>query len=293
MEHLLFLDTLVFEHHTPCEPIHITFVIHNTSLLEIESRDSSMPEDTFAEIRSYIAGEFSRMKDDVSDIYDKMNALKDATTADRIQLIAQFNQEYQAFNNRLNNFAAVMQQLVSDAEHTGSAHAAELKQIFTEVDNKLLRCKLDLKDVDHTPDIEVLKQRVTALEAKHSHGVPREDFDSLKKSVAVLSKNESATRSKVQKLSLKIGFVIAVLMYLVDKFVVPIIRSGIVSSFSKPASVYETVVVDTVVESVNATRSKLPVVENRHAATATAPVDATTSAVVRHSTVPAVQSPNP
>ena len=211
-------------------------------------------DDTFAEIRSYMVGEFSRMKDDVSDLYEKINALKDATTSERIQLIAQFNQEYQAFNNRLNNFSTVLQQLVSDAEHSDSSHTSELKQILTEVDNKLLRCKLDIRDIDHGPELESVRQRLTSLESKiqqiqttsQGDGVTKEDFVALKRIVSTLSKNEAATKSKVQKLAWRLGLVIAALLYVLNKFGVPIIKSGLSSAFAakQPETVVDTVIVD-------------------------------------------------
>jgi hypothetical protein len=213
-------------------------------------------DDRFAEIRAYMVGEFSRMKDDVSDLYEKLNSLKDATTAERIQLIAQFTQEYRAFNDRLNNFSTVMQQLVSDAEHSDSSHASELRQILTEVDNKLLRCKLDIRDIDHSPDIESLKQRVALLENRiqqipqlpqmqgNDSGVSKSDFEALKKTVSSVAKKESATTSKLQKMGWRLSLVIGALLYILDKFGTPIIKAGLSNAFASKAT--PTVVVDTV-----------------------------------------------
>lgn len=181
---------------------------------------------SIADIRAYVTSELSRLKDDVSDLYDKINALKDASAADRMQVISQLNREFQNFNNRLNDFTVVIQKVIGDSEYADAKFAGELKNILLEVDNRMLRCKQDGHGAVTTSDLTALEQRIETLATS---------FEKLEKSVTALTKASNATKTKVQGLAWKLGLLVAGLLWLADKFGADLLKNGFASLITQPA----------------------------------------------------------
>lgn len=172
---------------------------------------------SIADIRAYVTSELSRLKDDVSDLYDKITALKDASAADRMQVIAQLNREFQNFNNRLNDFTVIIQKVIGDSEYADAKFAGDLKNILLEVDNRMLRCRQDGHGAVTTSDMAALEQRMDVLAAS---------IKRLETSITSLTKANTATKTKVQGLTWKLGLIIAGLVWLADKFGPDLLKSG-------------------------------------------------------------------
>lgn len=210
---------------------------HDESNVRNRSLISQLALSEVSDIRTYVTVELSRMKDDISDIYDKLNAVKDASAADRLAMLSQLNAEFAKFNNRLNDFAVVIQQIMGESEHHGSVHAADLKALLSEVDNRMLRCKLEYREFDHSSEIAVLTSKFTDLE---------KSVTDLKSKLAMLQKKENSTSDKLKSLALKTSLIMAVLLYLGKEFVLPLIKTGVEDTLKSKQEQLKTVIHDTV-----------------------------------------------
>jgi hypothetical protein len=97
-----------------------------------------------ADLRTSLTSELSRIKDDIGDLHDKINAVKDNASTEKVALITQLNQEFGAINRRMNDFAMALQQLMGNAEHNEQNLGLRLQQMSVELDRKLANIKLGI-----------------------------------------------------------------------------------------------------------------------------------------------------
>lgn len=185
-----------------------------------ESSSNQLTMMSIADIRAYVTAELNRLKDDVSELYDRLNAFKEAAAADKLQVITQMSHEFQAFNNRLNDFNVAIQRVIGDIEHADSTFTDELRRTLLEVDNRVLRCRAELHNVDISGDLQAFETRLDSVD---------KSITEIKKAVKALGDSDKMIKSKIQKLGFRIGLVIAALLWLADKFGPDIIKSGVTS----------------------------------------------------------------
>jgi archaellum component FlaC len=90
-----------------------------------------------AELRTSVSSELTRIKDDIGELHEKINSVKDGVATDKVALITQLNQEFTALNRRLSDFSLAVQTLMSDAEHSGEMLKTKLEQLTTDFEHKL------------------------------------------------------------------------------------------------------------------------------------------------------------
>lgn len=208
---------------------------------KMEDTNTKLTAMSIADIRAYVSSELARIKDDISDLYEKFNQIKDASATDKLLILKQLNQEIQGFNNRLNDFSVVLQKVLGDVEHSDSKLAGEVKNLLLEVDNRMLRCRTDMHNLSGDSDeVRDLGTRMDAVETT---------LGKVNKSIGALEKSDKQMNSKIQKLVFRLGAVVAVLLWLADKFGPGIIKDGLSSFTKKPEQTQPTtgtVVHDTV-----------------------------------------------
>lgn len=162
-----------------------------------------------SDMRAYVSGELARIKDDIADLFEKLNAMKDASAEERLQLMAQLNKEFQTVTNRLNDFSMAVQNLMSASERSDDKLENALAKLRLEIDNKFMHCRIDLSHGVSVAEFEQTKTQLKILETQ---------LTTMQVQLSALSKSEKATNSKVKNLTYKLGLVGAGLLWLADKF---------------------------------------------------------------------------
>lgn len=116
-----------------------------------------------ADLRTSVATELSRIKEDIGELHEKINAVKDGISTDKIALITQLNQEFTALNRRMSDFSLALQGIMSDASHSGELLTTKLSSITNDFEHKLEAFRNDISRVFPESRLIELDHAVTDL----------------------------------------------------------------------------------------------------------------------------------
>lgn len=126
------------------------------------------------DIRALFLSEIARFKTDVSDLYDKINALRESAQTDKLAMVTNLNAEFNKIQQRFADLNLCIQQIMSDASHGGDLITQRISTIQSDLESKIAGIKSSL-DTEYerkarvetiSIDLEELAQEVKTLKDK-------------------------------------------------------------------------------------------------------------------------------
>jgi hypothetical protein len=162
------------------------------------------PAESSAEMvdRAFLISELQRLKDDVSELFNRMATLKDSMTTDKLALLAQLNTEFTQINAKFSEVMLKLSAVLGQHDAASASSGDKLALLRSELDNRLLQFRMDLK---LPPDYS-------------------EQIKKIEETAARAAKQAAVADKKVTKLSWQIGLIIGVVMFLLNSFGVDFIK---------------------------------------------------------------------
>lgn len=177
-----------------------------------------------AELRALMSSDIGRIKDDLSDLYGKLSALKEMQSSDKMALIQQITQEFREVQNRFSDMSLGLSQAQTEIGHHKEMDDLRFKEIYSALESKFQAVSSRLAGLDtsvgNEADLDAIRREFQAFQEE-----TLDQFDEIRGSISALESKHSKlsastakTAGAVSKLSWKMALLLSALAWVAGTY---------------------------------------------------------------------------